>query len=266
MWGNPVPVPKRTSPRAGTALVTGASSGIGLAFGRALAARGHDLVLVARDEQRLDAVAEDLRGRYGGDVEVISADLTADEPTARVAGRLADSTRPVALLVNNAGTGERLAFADNDLAAEEASLDLHVRAPMRLTHAALPGMRARRTGAIVNVSSVAGFLPRGTYGAHKAWVTSFTRWLDITHRPDGVRAMALCPGFVRTEFHQRMQVDMSGVPAWMWLDADDTVSEALHDLASGRRVSVPSRRYRLMSRTARMMPARLAAQVGQRGR
>lgn len=247
-------------------MVTGASSGIGLAFARALAARGHDLVLVARDERRLDAVAEELRSRYGGNVEVMSADLTQDEPTAHVADRLADSTRPVALLVNNAGTGERLAFADNDLAAEEAALDLHVRAPMRLTHAALPGMRARGTGAIVNVSSVAGFLPRGTYGAHKAWVTSFTRWLDVTHRPDGVRAMALCPGFVRTEFHQRMQVDMSGVPGWMWLDADDTVSEALHDLANGRRVSVPSRRYRLMSRTARMLPTRLAAQVGQRGR
>ncbi len=247
------------------ALVTGASSGLGLAFARALAARGDALVLVARDRVRLQAVAADLAGSHGADVSVVAADLSTDEGIAAAAEALADETRPVDLLVNNAGFGQRLSFADNDLAEERQSLDVHVRAPLQLCHAALPGMRSRGRGAIVNVSSVAGWLPRGSYGAHKAWVTSFTRWLDIAYRRDGVRAMALCPGFVRTEFHQRMGAEMA-VRRWMWLDADAVVAEALHDLVAGARVSVPSRRYRLLARVARLLPARLVAGVADRAR
>lgn len=261
--------PHRSSPtssvRPPRALVTGASSGLGLAFARALAARGDEVVIVARDRARLDAVAADIRSRCAVEVEVVAADLSTEEGLAAVAAVLADSSRPVDLLVNNAGFGSAAPFADNDLAVERKSLAVHVQAPLQLSHAALSGMRSRRAGTIVNVSSVAGWLPRGTYGAHKAWLTSFTRWLDIAYRRDGVRAMALCPGFVRTEFHQRMGVHLRGVPQWMWLDADAVVAETLQDLGAGVRVSVPSRRYRALLLLARVLPDRLAAGAAMRG-
>lgn len=250
----------------GTAVVTGATAGIGLAFARALARRGDDLVLVARDEPRLDRVAAKLTAEHGVGARVLATDLATDAGTGRVTAALTDPTAPVDLLVNNAGFGTRTDFLDAPIADEDSSLDVLVRAPMRLCHAALPGMRERRHGAIVNVSSVAGFLPRGTYGAHKAWLTGFSRWLDVTYGGDGVRVMALCPGLVRTEFHQRMGADLSGIPGWMWLDADRVVRDALADLARGVRVSVPSRRYQLMMRLARVAPVSLAARLGRRGR
>jgi len=243
------------------AVVTGATAGIGRAFATALAARGDEVVLVARDQPRLDGLADELRSRHHVGADVVTADLATDAGTDAVCALLSEPSRPVDLLVNNAGFGQRRGFGDNELAEEERALDVLVRAPLRLCHAALPGMRARRRGSIVNVSSVAGWIPRGTYGAHKAWVTSFTRWLDLAYRRDGVHAMALCPGFVRTEFHQRMDADMDGIPAWMWLDADAVVMAALRDLARGVRVSVPSRRYQLLSRLARVAPTTLVARA-----
>ena len=251
-------------PRTNTSLVTGATAGIGLAFARALAARGDDLVLVARDEVRMRRVAAELAGRYAADVRVVAADLATDEGTARVADVLREDQ--VDLLVNNAGFGTRTWFLDTPLADEDRSLDVMVRAPMRLCHAALPGMLERGRGAVINVASVAGFVPRGTYGAHKAWLISFSRWLGVRCRGNGVRVMVLCPGFVRTEFHQRMDADMSRVPGWMWLDADRVVRDALTDLSRGVSVSVPSRRYQLLARLARIAPAGLAERAGRRGR
>ncbi len=253
-------------PPVRTALVTGATAGIGLAFARALAARGYDLVLVARDGARLRAVADELAARHRVAARVLSADLSTDAGTNAVAEVLRDSDAPVDLLVNNAGFGLRTWFLDSSLVDEERSLDVLVRAPMRLCHAALPGMVERRRGAVINVASVAGFMPRGTYGASKAWLISFSRWLAVTLRGTGVQVMALCPGFVRTEFHQRMEADMSGVPGWMWLDADRLVRDALGDLARGAAVSVPSKRYRVLARLARIAPAGLAERAGRRGR
>jgi len=253
-------------PRIRTSLVTGASAGIGRAFARALAARGDDLVLVARDEERLRALADELTARHRGVVRVLAADLATDAGTAAVADVLTDHAAPIDLLVNNAGFGLRTRFPDAPLADEERALDVMVRAPLRLCHAALPGMVERGRGAVVNVASVSGFLPRGTYGAHKAWLISFSRWLAATCRGRGVRVMALCPGFVRTEFHQRMGADLSGVPGWMWLDADRLVRDALRDLDRGVAVSLPSRRYQVLTRLARVAPARLTERAGRRGR
>ncbi|MDQ3103979.1 MAG: SDR family NAD(P)-dependent oxidoreductase [Actinomycetota bacterium] len=251
-------VPQASRSRA---VVTGATAGIGRAFATALAARGDEVILVARDQRRLGELADELRSRHGVGADVVTADLATDAGTDAVCALLSEPSHPVDLLVNNAGFGQRLGFGDNDLAEEERALDVLVRAPLRLCHAALPGMRDRQRGSIINVSSVAGWIPRGTYGAHKAWLTSFTRWLDLAYRRDGVQAMALCPGFVRTEFHQRMDADMDGIPAWMWLDPDAVVAAALRDLARGVRVSVPSRRYRLLSRLARVAPATLVGRA-----
>jgi uncharacterized protein len=245
-------------------LVTGPTSGIGHAFASALAAEGNDVVLVSRDGPRLRRVADELEGVYGVACEVLTADLADLEQTRRVEARL--RAEPFAVVVNNAGYGMTGTFETNDVEAEQESLDVLVRAVMRLSHAALDRMLPAGTGDIVNVSSVAGYLPRGTYGAHKAWVTSFSAWASVHYRSSGVRVMAVCPGLVRTEFHQRMQANLRGVPSWMWLDADSLVSTALHDLRRGKAVSIPTRRYQVLTALARVTPRAAVARVARRGR
>ena len=240
-----------------TALVTGATAGIGAAFARRLAADGHSLVLVARDEARLRALAAELPVA----VEVLPADLATDEGTARIEWRLGEG---VDLLVNNAGLGNPGAFDVTPREAEEHLLRLNVRAVMRLAHAALPPMLERGSGSIVNVSSMAGFAPgaRGaTYGASKAWVTSFSESLHLQYGERGVRVLALCPGFTRTEFHERAQMDVSGIPDRMWLDADDVVAAALADLARGQSRSIPGTTYKVLAVASRLMPAAATARV-----
>lgn len=248
------------------ALVTGPTAGIGRSFAHRLAARGHDLVLVARDEERLARLADELRTAYGVEVEVLAADLADRASLARVEQRTASLERPVDLLVNNAGFGLKHGFLDNDVEDEQAMLDVLVTAVMRLSHAALGQMTARGAGGVINVSSVAGYLPRGTYSAAKAYVTAFSQWADLTYRDRGVRSMALCPGFVRTEFHARMDVGRDSAPSWLWLDADALVDEALADYAKGRTVSVPSLRYKAIVAAVRLIPAGVQARFQALGR
>jgi short-subunit dehydrogenase len=236
------------------ALVTGATSGIGYAFARRFAAEGYGLVLVSRDAGRLDAVAVALRAQYGVDVEVLPADLSDRGQVERVADRLRDSARPIDFLVNNAGFTTRKPFPRGDLIEEERMLDVLVRAVLVLTASALPGMVARGRGNIVTVSSIAGFLPTGTYSAAKSWATSFTASLAGRLAGTGVVATALCPGFVRTEFHQRAKMDMSAIPGWLWLSADDVVDACLSDVRRGRTFSIPSYRYKLIAFLSRHLP------------
>jgi short-subunit dehydrogenase len=247
-----------------TAVITGATSGLGRAFTRALAREGYDVVLVARDAPRLEALAADLIAEHGIGCEVMPADLGDAVDTGRVEQRLLRG--PVDLLVNNAGFGMRAPFAAAEIQDEQHALDVMVRAVMRLSHAALQTMLGQHRGDIVNVSSVAGFLPRGTYGASKAWVTSFSAWANARYRRDGVRVLALCPGFVRTEFHQRMGVSMKDIPGWLWLDADDVVRVALSDLRRGKAISVPSLRWQVIVLLSRLAPRRLVERIARRGR
>ncbi|QWC84408.1 SDR family oxidoreductase [Nocardioidaceae bacterium] len=261
------PTPPPSAP--GLAVVTGGTAGIGLAFAERLAARGHDLLLVARDTARLEETAQRLRAAHGVEVDVLALDLSSRSDLAVLEARVADPVEPVALLVNNAGFGLKMPLLDNDVEAEQQMLDVLVTAVMRLTHAALGAMVARGSGRIVNVSSVAGYLPRGTYGAAKAYVTALSEWADLTYgRPtDGaVQVMALCPGFVRTEFHERMDVGRDAVPSFLWLDVDDLVDGALRDLDAGRRLSVPSRRYKALSTLARHTPWGLLGGLQSMGR
>jgi short-subunit dehydrogenase len=238
------------------ALITGGSSGIGLAFARRLAGSGYDLVLVARDAARLAATAESLRGSHGVDVEVLPADVSSLAGCRLVETRLGREDRPIDLLINSAGHGLRKPFLVNSIEDETRLLDVHVRATLRLCHAAGRAMSARGSGAIINVSSVAGWLPRGTYSAHKAWVTIFSEGLSRQLRGSGVRVMVLASGFVRTEMQQRMGVRRSRIPWWAWLDADDVVRAALRDLQRGVVVSVPSRRYQAIAFGLRHTPHR----------
>jgi short-subunit dehydrogenase len=244
---------------AKTALITGATAGIGAAFARRLAGEGYDLVLVARDQSRLASFGAELAGSYRVSVAPLGADLATDEGCARVQERLAGSDPPVDLLVNNAGMSLNKPFLRSTPDREELLLRLNVHAVMRLTRAALPAMVERRGGDIVNVSSVAGFgtpMPGSTYSASKAWVTNFTESIALSVRGYGVRMMALCPGYTRTEFHDRAEIDMSKIPSRLWLRADDVVRDGLADLRSGKIVSVPDWKYKIAVFGMRHLPHR----------
>lgn len=249
-----------------TALITGATAGIGAEFARQLAAQGHSVVLVARDETRLRAKAEELERTYGVRAEVLAADLADDAGVAAVVARLSDPARPVEILVNNAGMGLLRSFAENDIADEKRHLKVHVESAMELTHAALQGMLERRSGRIINVASVAAFLPRETYSAAKGWLVSFSRWANLAYGKQGVSVTAVCPGFTHTEFHDRMGMDKTAAPRWMWLQAERVVREGLADNERGKAVSIPTKRYKMLLAVARVLPARLAAGPPRRAR
>jgi short-subunit dehydrogenase len=237
-----------------TALITGASAGLGAEFARQLAAQGHRLVLVARDRGRLEQAAADLEQRYGTTAEVLPADLTDDAGVAAVVGRLTDATRPVGILVNNAGSSLLRDFEQNSVEDEKEQLRLHCAAPLELIHAVLPGMLERGAGRIINLSSIAAFLPRGSYAAAKAWLLVFSRW---AYAARGVMVTAVCPGLTHTEFHDRMGMDKSVTPSWAWLSADRVVREGLADNLRGKAVSIPSKRYKAVAVAARLLPDRL---------
>lgn len=238
-----------------TALITGATSGIGAAFVRRLVRDGRDVVLVARDEQRLRQAAAAARAA-GVTAEVLVADLAVERDRERVARRLADpDAAPVDLLVNNAGFTLHEDLLRADPADLERQLDVNVRAVLLLSRAVAPGMVSRGRGAVVNVSSVAGFLTGSSvYGADKAWVTTFTEALARSLAGTGVRAMALCPGYVRTEFHARAGIDPGRRVGPLWLDADRVVADCFADLARGRVVSVPSLQYKVLVAVLDLMP------------
>ena len=273
-----------------TALITGASAGLGAEFAEQLAASGHDLVLVSRTRSALEEVAERLRQEYGIRTEVLPADLTDRDDLQRVARRVGaidtatagtatadtatasgptadgnpgptdtaltstDALGPIDLLVNNAGYGLRSSFLRGDIADEEHMLFLLCHATLVLSHAAGRAMRSRGHGAIVNVASVAAFIPGGTYAAAKAWVTTFTESLSLELAGTGVTATAVCPGFTRTEFHQRAEMNMSSLPEYAWLDASEVVRQGLADARRGRVISVPTRRYAALSTLIDVLP------------
>jgi short-subunit dehydrogenase len=239
----------------GTALVTGASAGLGLEFAWQLATARHDVVLVARDGERLERLAAQLRAAAGVHAEVLPADLTDRAAVERVADRLRAPERPVGLLVNNAGLGLGQRFVGGDLTREEAALDLMVRTVLVLSHAAAGAMVERGRGAILNVASVAALMASGTYSAHKAWVRSFTEGLAVELHGTGVTATALNPGLTHTEFHDRAGLTgEQALPEIAWLSADRVVAQALADVRRGAVLSTPSLRYQAASGLLRVLP------------
>ena len=246
-----------------TALITGGTAGLGRGFAEALAEEGHDLVLVARNEERLRETADALYRQYGVQVEVLPADLVDAAQLAAVERRLADPDHPVDILVNNAGIGLKQDFVGGDIDAEQAMLDLLVTAPMRLSHAAVGGMVERGRGSIINISSMAGFVSAGSYSAAKAYLTVFTEALAAELRGTGVTATVVCPGFVHTEFHERAGISKGGIPGFLWLNVSQVVSDGLKDAKRGRVVSVPGRQYQVLSTLAQYGPRPIVRKVSE---
>ena len=251
-----------------TSLITGASSGLGAEYARHFARRGARLVLVARDRERLTALADEL-GRAGAhEVEVLPADLAAADGVDAVRARLTDPARPVDMLVNSAGFGLPLAFEHNDIEDEARHLRLHVEVPMRLMHAALPGMLERRSGTILNIASVSAVMPRSTYGAVKNWQVQSSRWANGAYRGRGVTVTAVCPGYTHTDFHARLGLPRreEGISDWLWLEAPRVVEESLRDAERGKAVSVPSKRYKAIWAVSQLTPSGVMARLAAKGR
>ncbi len=240
-----------------SAVVTGATAGIGKVFAQQLAAQGHDLVLVARDAARLQALCDELSLQYGINAELIAADLSRDEGMRRVGERIAQMGSLV-MLVNNAGFGTKGKLANRPLAEQATMLELHVMAPMLLTRAALPGMLARKRGRVINVASVASFVYGAgnvNYCATKAYLRVFSLALEEELRGTGVHVQALCPGFTHTEFHDRGGMSKSSIPSFLWLSAERVVRESLEQAAAGTKVvCIPSKRYKFLVFCVRALP------------
>ncbi len=242
------------------ALVTGASAGLGEEFSRQLALRGHDLVLVARDRARLEALAKELE-TIGASCEVLDADLTDPEQL----GRVEERTRTVDVLVNNAGFGSFGVFHTLDLDVETREINLNVIALVRLTHAALEGMVERGRGGILNVSSLASFQPgpsNATYGATKAFVTSFTEAVHEECKGTGVAVTVLCPGFTHTEFQERASVPANQVPGMMWQNPPEVVTAGLDGLAKNRAVVIPGAVNKVLGNVSAITPHAITRRVG----
>jgi hypothetical protein len=251
-----------------SALVTGASSGIGASFTRLLAAAGCDLVLVARRADRLNELAADLRKQHGVAAEVLPADLGSDDGLAAVAARLTDG-EPVELLVNNAARSARGSLADLTQETIDAQIRLNVVALTRLARAAVTGMLARGYGGILNVSSMASLTASpgsSVYGATKAYVTSLTESLHAELAATGVHVTALCPGFTHTEFHATNDVEIGYLPKIAWLDADAVAQAGLDAVAAGRPLAVPGSQYKLAAGAVRVLPRSALRQLAHRFR
>ena len=242
------------------ALVTGATVGIGESFTRLLAKNGYNIVLVARDLPRLQELAKSLESTFGIATKVIQADLATDAGCKLIEDFIANNQ--IDVLINNAGFGLNKAFTMSQLDAEQQMLDVLVRTPMRLMHVALPGMKERNKGVIINVSSVAGWIAGGTYSASKSYLTVLSESLHTELAATNVKISALCPGFTRTEFHQRGGMSMKGLPAFLWLNSDKLVTTAWKEAIAGKAVSVPGWQYQLLTFLMRNAPRSLVRKIG----
>jgi len=242
------------------ALVTGATAGIGESFSRLLAANNYNLVLVARDLPRLQERAVALEAKFGVSTHVIQADLATDAGCLSVEKYILENQ--IDVLINNAGFGTNKSFTMSTIEVEQALLDVLVRTPMRLMHVALPLMKARDNGIIINVSSVAGYIAGGTYSASKSYLTVLSESLNTELSTTNVRVSALCPGFTCTEFHQRGKMSMKGLPNFMWLNSDRLVEQSWRDALKGKAVSVPGWQYKLLVFIVHTMPRSIVRKVG----
>jgi short-subunit dehydrogenase len=250
-----VPAPRRLC------LITGASAGIGAAFARIYASHGYDLALTARREDRLHAVADDVRLRHGVEVLTIPADLADPAAGDKVLGEIEANGRQVAALVNNAGYGLKGRYNANGWPEQAAMLQVMLTSVCELTHKVLPGMVERGFGRIVNVASLAGLVPgapgQGTYSAVKAFLVKFSETLHVENLDTGVHVTALCPGFTYSEFHDvnntRKQLDRV-VPSWMWLGADEVAASGYEAAEANRPICVTGAPNKAVAALGKIIP------------
>jgi short-subunit dehydrogenase len=242
------------------ALVTGATAGIGESFSRLLAGNHYNIVLVARDLPRLHERAAALEAKFGIKTHVIQADLATDEGCLRIEKYILENQ--IDVLINNAGFGTNKAFTMSTLEVEQQLLDVLVRTPMRLMHIALPLMKQRNNGIIINVSSVAGYIAGGTYSASKSYLTVLSESLNTELSATNVKVSALCPGFTRTEFHQRGKMSMKGLPNFLWLNPDRLVEQSWRDALKGEAISIPGWQYKLLVLIVQTVPRFIVRKVG----
>ena len=245
---------------AAWALVTGATAGIGESFTRLLAENNYNIVLVARDLPRIQERARELEAKFRVETQIIQADLSTEAGCSMVEQYIANNQ--IDVLINNAGFGLNKAFTMSSLEAEQQMFDVLVRTPMRLMHVALPLMQQRDKGVVINVSSVAGFIAGGTYSAAKSYLTVLSESLHTELAGTNVKISALCPGFTRTEFHQRGRMSMKGLPRFMWLDSDSLVAKAWSDALKGEAVSIPGWQYQLLVFVIHSLPRSIIRKVG----
>ena len=242
------------------AVVTGATVGIGDSFARLLAKHRYNITLVARDKARLEERAKYLEDTFKVQTLIIQADLSTESGSYAVEKYLEE--HDVEILVNNAGFGLNKAFTVSDLALEQSMLDVLVRVPLRHTHIVMKKMKERNSGMVINISSVASFIAGGTYSAAKSYLTVFSEGLHTELANTNIRVCAVCPGFTRTEFHQRGRMKMSGLPPFLWLNADDVAEQGWKDALAGKAISIPSRRYKIISFIARYAPRPYVRKMG----
>lgn len=242
------------------ALVTGASSGIGWHFADLLCREGYDLVITARNTERLNQLANEFHQKYGRTVEVISADLTTDHGISLIENRL--SNGDIDVLINNAGYGLNKGFTQSDVKDEITILKILCEAPMRFAHSALPSMIARNSGIIINVSSVAAWITGGHYSAMKSYLMILSESLHTELAETAVKVCSLAPGFTHTEFHQRGKMKMDALPKFMWLNADNVVITAWEDAKAGKAISIPGRQYRFLYLLTRYAPRGFVRKAG----
>ena len=245
---------------ASWALVTGATAGIGESFTRLLAENNYNLVLVARDVSRLQERATQLQSQFNVQTHIIQADLSTDAGCAAVEQYIA--LNQIDVLINNAGFGINKAFTMSELKAEQEMFDVLVRTPMRLMHGVLPGMKQRNKGVVINVSSVAGYIAGGSYSAAKSYLTVISESLHTELADTNIKVSALCPGFTRTEFHQRGRMSMKGLPSFMWLNSDKLVAKAWSDALKGKAVSIPGWQYQILVFVIQSLPRSIIRKVG----
>jgi short-subunit dehydrogenase len=245
---------------ASWALVTGATAGIGESFTRLLAENNYNLVLVARDVSRLQERASQLQSQFNVQTHIIQADLSTDAGCAAVEQYI--TSNQIDVLINNAGFGINKAFTMSELKAEQEMFDVLIRTPMRLMHGVLPGMKQRNKGVVINVSSVAGYIAGGSYSAAKSYLTVISESLHTELADTNIKVSALCPGFTRTEFHQRGRMSMKGLPNFMWLNSDKLVAKAWSDALKGKAVSIPGWQYQILVFVIQSLPRSIIRKVG----
>jgi short-subunit dehydrogenase len=231
------------------AVITGPTSGIGLAYAQELAREGYELLLVGRNEIKLKQLQLDLNAKS----EIFVADLSVQAEILRVGSHL-EGLKQIDLLVNNAGFGSSLPFSQNSLAEEIEQMEILMKAVMVLTHATLPKLIKQNSGIILNISSVAAWVPTGTYAAAKSWVTAFTESISAELKGSKVQVTAVAPGFTKTKFFDRSQMKDDDVPNWLWLTPEQVAKESLKDARSGQLISIPGAQYKAMSTVTRSLP------------